>query len=116
MALLQVVSKDYVDVTRNFVRLMERNSALTRHHLFLMCMDDESLEFFETSMGIRCVPMSAFDLPTHQDIWKLRYVELLCCLRVFTCALIRLYGRRTYQRSVGPAGVVLPFHFLSTST
>lgn len=69
---MQVVSKDYIDVTRNFIRLMERNSALTRHHLFLMCMDDESLVFFEGAMGIRCVPMSAFDLPTHQDIWKLR--------------------------------------------
>eukprot|EP00903_Cladosiphon_okamuranus_P010993 g10382.t1 len=77
---MQVVSKDYIDLERNFIRLMERNSALTRHHLFMMCTDDESVAFFETSMGIRCVPIYPRHPLTHQEIWKLR-------LRVVSCLL-----------------------------
>lgn len=68
-----------MDVERNFIRLMERNSGMTRRHLYLMCMDDESAEFFSSSMGISCVPLEGFDLPTHLDLWILR-VRVLSCL------------------------------------
>lgn len=68
----QVVSKEYIPIQRNFIRLMERNSSFNRHNLYLMCMDDVSKAFFEKKMGVRCVPMSALDFPTHEDIWKLR--------------------------------------------
>ncbi|CAM9494707.1 unnamed protein product, partial [Pylaiella littoralis] len=76
---MQVVSEAYIDIERNFIRLMERNSALTRHNLFLMCMDDESARFFESSMNIRCVSVSALKLPSHSAIWKLR-VKVVSCL------------------------------------
>ena len=75
----QVVSKDYIPVERNFIRLMELNSALSRQHLYLVCMDDESLEFFAESMGIRCVPLSGFHLSSNRQLWVLR-VRLLSCL------------------------------------
>lgn len=68
----QVVSKDYIPIERNFIRLMERNSSFNRHNLYLMCMDDASKVFFEKQMGVRCVPMSALHLPRHEEIWKLR--------------------------------------------
>ena len=64
---------------RNFIRLMELNSALSRQHLYLVCMDDESVEFFTGSMGIRCIPLSGFHLSSPQAIWTLR-VRLVSCL------------------------------------
>lgn len=67
-----MVSEGYIDIERNFIRLMERNSGFTRRNIYLMCMDDVSKHFFDSEMGIRCVPMSALELPTHEDIWQLR--------------------------------------------
>ncbi|CAM9369289.1 unnamed protein product [Hapterophycus canaliculatus] len=75
----QVVSEDYIPIQRNFIRLMERNSSFNRHNLYLICVDHASQSFFEKHMGVRCVPMSALHLPTHEEIWKLR-VRVLSCL------------------------------------
>ncbi|CAM9763628.1 unnamed protein product [Scytosiphon promiscuus] len=79
---MQVVSQAYIPIQQNFIRLMERNSAFNRHNLFLMCMDDASIAFFEEQMGITCVPMSSLHLPSHRDIWKLRVHVLSCLVRV----------------------------------
>ncbi|CAM9498176.1 unnamed protein product [Ectocarpus sp. 13 AM-2016] len=79
---MQVVSEGYIDIERNFIRLMERNSGFTRRNIYLMCIDDASKKFFDTKMGIRCVPMSALDLPTHEDIWQLRVRVVSCLLEV----------------------------------
>lgn len=75
---MQVVSKDYLDVEENFIRLMELNSAFTREHLYLMCMDDESVPFF-ASRGIRCLPLSTLNLHSHDELWRLR-VHVVSCL------------------------------------
>lgn len=75
---LQVVSEDYVDLEKNFIRLMELNSAITRQHLFLMCLDDASVTIF-ASLGIRCVPVAALHTHSHKDVWKTR-VRALSCL------------------------------------
>lgn len=77
---MQVVSKDYIDVERNFIRLMEMNSVFTRHDLYLMCADEESLQYFDSTMGIRCISLAGFDdMGSHDNIWKLR-VRVLSCL------------------------------------
>lgn len=79
---LQVVSKDYIDVERNFIRLMELNSLFSRQHLYLMCTDEESREYFESTMGIRCISLAGFKMRSHEDIWTLR-VRVLSCLVSF---------------------------------
>ncbi|CAB1118974.1 unnamed protein product [Ectocarpus sp. CCAP 1310/34] len=76
---MQVVSRHYLELERNFIRLMELNSALTRDHLYLMCMDNVSVHFFESSMNIRCIPLTAFDFPSHAEIWVLR-ARVVSCL------------------------------------
>ncbi|CAN0395133.1 unnamed protein product [Laminaria digitata] len=75
---MQVVSEDYVDLEKNFIRLMELNSVLTRQHMFLMCLDDASLTIF-ASLGIRCVPVGALRFRSHKDLWKIR-VRTVSCL------------------------------------
>lgn len=75
---MQVVSEEYVDLERNFIRLMELNSAFTRHHLYLMCMGDVSVRIF-ASLGIRCVPLRALSFNTVHDLWKTR-VRAVSCL------------------------------------
>lgn len=75
---LQVVSEDYADVEKNFIRLMEINSAFTRQHLFLICLDDASADIFE-SLGIRCVPGQSLRSHSHHSMWKIR-VRALSCL------------------------------------
>lgn len=75
---MQVVSKPYADVERNFIRLMEMNSNFTRQHLYLMCMDGGSVPMF-ASLGIRCVPLGTLHLHSHKDIWETR-VRVLKCL------------------------------------
>ena len=75
---MQVVSENYVDLQRNFMRLMEYNSVFTRHHLYLMCMDDASVEIF-AALGIRCVPLGALEFNTIHDVWRTR-VRALSCL------------------------------------
>lgn len=74
---MQIVSEDYVDVERNFIRLMELNSIFTRHHLYLMCMDDASVRIF-ASLGIRCVPLGMILFDTIHDLWKTRIRALSC--------------------------------------
>ena len=75
---MQVVSKNYVDLERNFIRLMGMNSTLTRQHIYLMCLDDASVATF-ASLGIRCVPLDTLHLHTHKDLWMTR-VRVLRCL------------------------------------
>ena len=75
---MQVVSKDYVDLQRNFIRLIELNSAFTRQHIFLMCLDNASVSLL-ASWGIRRVPLATLNLHTHKDVWKTR-VRVLRCL------------------------------------
>lgn len=75
---MQVVSQGYVDLERNFIRLMELNSAFTRQNLFLMCLDDASVPIF-AHLGIHCVPLGMLTLQTHEDLWKIR-VNVLSCL------------------------------------
>eukprot|EP00903_Cladosiphon_okamuranus_P018134 g16688.t1 len=76
---MQVVSKDYIDVERSFIRSMESNSAFTRQDLYLMCADEESLHYFESTMGIRCISLAGHNVRSHADIWTLR-VRVLSCL------------------------------------
>lgn len=75
---MQVVSEDYVDLERNFIRLMELNSAFTRENLYLMCLDDASVSIFE-ALGIRCVPMGTLEMHSHKDLWEIR-VRVVSCL------------------------------------
>ena len=75
---MQVVSTDYIDLERNFMQLMELNSVFTRHNMYLMCMDNASVEIF-ASLGIRCVPLSALQFNNIHDVWKTR-VRALSCL------------------------------------
>lgn len=74
---MQVVSEDYVDLQRNFMRLMELNSVFTRHNMYLMCMDDASVNIF-ASMSIRCVPLGALPFATLHDVWRVRIRALSC--------------------------------------
>ena len=75
---LQVVSEAYVELEKNFIRLMELNSAFTRQNLFLMCLDDASVIIF-ASLGIRCVPVGTLRFRSHHDLWRAR-VRVLSCL------------------------------------
>ena len=75
---MQVVSKEYADLQRNFIRLMELNSGFTRENLYLMCLDDASVPIF-ASLGIRCVPLGALKMRSHSDLWKTR-VRVVSCL------------------------------------
>ena len=75
---MQAVSKDYADLQRDFIRLMELNSAITHQHLFFMCLDDASVPIF-ASLGVRCVPLGALKLHSHRDLWKTR-VRVVSCL------------------------------------
>ena len=77
---MQVISKGFVDVERNFIRLMELNSAFTRQNMYLMCLDTASVESF-ASLGIRCVPLDTLQLSSEQDIWRTR-VRVVSCLVV----------------------------------
>ena len=74
---MQIVSEDYVDLERNFMRLMELNSVFTRHHLYLMCMDNASVQTF-ASLGIRCVPLDLLPFDSIHDVWKTRIRALSC--------------------------------------
>ncbi|CAM9426367.1 unnamed protein product [Ectocarpus sp. 12 AP-2014] len=76
---MQVVSKGYIDVECNFIYWMELKTSFTRNDLYLLCLDDHSIHFFESSMGIRCVPLSGFKASSHAEIWVLR-VRVLNCL------------------------------------
>lgn len=77
---MQVVSKGFVDVERNFIRLMELNSAFTRQNMYLTCLDSASVEMF-ASLGIRCVPLGALQMSSEHDIWRTR-VRVVSCLVV----------------------------------
>lgn len=79
VVVLQVVSEGYLDVQRNFIRMMERNAALTRDNIYLVCLDTPSISFM-ASIGIRCVPVTELlMLDGQKDIWKLR-VQVVGCL------------------------------------
>ena len=75
---MQVISKAYVDVERNFIRLMELNSDFTRQNMYLMCLDAASVEIF-SALGIRCVPLGTLKYTSEHDIWKTR-VRVVSCL------------------------------------
>ncbi|CAN0015047.1 unnamed protein product, partial [Laminaria digitata] len=75
---MQVISKGFVDVERNFIRLMELNSPFTRQNMYLMCLDTASVESF-ASLGIRCVPLNKLQLSSEHDIWRKR-VRVVSCL------------------------------------
>ena len=75
---MQVVSKDYVDLERNFIRLMELNSGFTRENLYIMCLDDATVPIF-ASLGIRGVPVNKLRVRSHKDVWKTR-VRAVSCL------------------------------------
>ena len=74
---MQMVSANFVDMERNFLWLMELNSAFTRHHIYLMCIDDVAVSIF-ASLGIRCVPLSALRFNSSADLWKTRIRALSC--------------------------------------
>lgn len=76
---LQLVSAHYVDLERNFVRLMERNSGFTRENLYLMCLDREAFEALR-GFGIRCVPVNDMRDYALHDLWRLRLRVLRCLL------------------------------------
>lgn len=79
-----MVSKDYIDAEENFIMLMELHASksFTRENLYLMCLDAESLGYFNGLFGrydtnVRCVPASG--VHNHTSIWKFR-VKILACL------------------------------------
>lgn len=75
---MQVVSEYYVDQLRNFITLMERNSVFTRHHMYLVCIDDSSVPIV-ASLGIRCVPLGALRRSrTRPGVWRTRIIILSC--------------------------------------
>lgn len=78
---LQIVSEDYVHMQENFIRFMETNSEFTRHHLYLLCMDDKHVNFFSTFMGFRCIPVKSLSLRDPGDLWILRGHVLSCLVR-----------------------------------
>ncbi|CAM9760594.1 unnamed protein product [Ectocarpus sp. 12 AP-2014] len=78
---MQVVSGPYVNVESNFIYWMERKTSFTRNHLYLLCLDDDSRHFIESSMGIRCLPLSAFNISQNRQIWILRVRVVSCLVR-----------------------------------
>ena len=76
--IMQVLTKTYVPVEKNFIALMEANSGFSRQNIYLMCLDKESVEAVAL-MEIRCVPLVNFHHEENSDIWKLR-VKILSCL------------------------------------
>lgn len=75
---MQVVSEGYVDLEKNFLRLMELNSAFTCQHLFLICLDDAPVPIV-ASLGIHCIPVGTLEFHSHTDMWKTR-VRVVSCL------------------------------------
>lgn len=92
---MQVVSKDYLKLQRNFIRLMEKNSDFTRENLYLMCLDDESYRAFHGGMGIRCLPLtSLLRNNNRKQIFTLR-VQVVSCLVSISMNVV---GNRTTGR------------------
>lgn len=73
------MSRDYIAVETNFIHQMELNSAFTRHDLYLMCMDEESRQYFEFTLGFDCILLAGFNFRSNSDIWKLR-IHVMSCL------------------------------------
>ena len=67
-----MVTWDFIDIERNFIRLMEQNSGFSRLNLFLVCLDDVAKDFFESSMGIRCASIKMLEITSLEDLWKVR--------------------------------------------
>lgn len=78
---LQVVSEGYLPVQKNFIRLMEANSRLTREHIYLFCLDETS-EREIMKMGIRCTRMMEKWTDALSFLWKMRIKVLSCLLEI----------------------------------
>lgn len=78
---MQVVSEQYIDLELNFIRLMELNSNFTRDHMYLMCLDDKSIEQLK-SHGVRCVPANNIPFHSTKDIWRMRIRALSCIMKI----------------------------------
>lgn len=77
---LQLVSRGYWKMQRNFIRLMETNSVFTRQNLYLICMDHESTVALG-ELGIRCMSLEETRNFDHHYLWKLRAHMLSCFLK-----------------------------------
>ena len=76
--IMQVLTETYVPVEKNFIALMEANSGFSRENIYLMCLDEVSVEAVAL-MGIRCVPLVNHSHKSIKALWKLR-VKILFCL------------------------------------
>ena len=76
--IMQVVTESYIPVQKNFIALMESNSRFSRDNIFLVCLDDESVEAVAL-MGFDCVPLAGNTSRRFAKVWQLR-VKILSCL------------------------------------
>ncbi|CAM9501366.1 unnamed protein product, partial [Ectocarpus fasciculatus] len=79
--IFQVVSEDYASVQKNFIANMELHSAFSREHMYLVCLDEESVDIFG-ALGIRCVQYGCMGCPMSRlDVWALRVEVSICLLK-----------------------------------
>lgn len=76
---VQVLSRQYVQVEHNFIYHMERNSLFTRENLYIVCLDEESSIFLESMMGIRCAMSHYVTDVDRNNVWTVR-VHVASCL------------------------------------
>lgn len=77
---LQALSEDYLTIEKNFVYHMELHSSLTRHHLYVLCLDETSAEGIESALGVHCVQVVQEDSWSRDRIWTLRVKVNRCLL------------------------------------
>lgn len=78
---LQVLSKEYLEIEQNFVYHMELNSLFTRDSLYLICLDTTSSRSIESTLGIRCVNLEEpQDGWTRAHVWNVRAKVNRCLL------------------------------------
>lgn len=80
VVVFQVLSKEYISIEKNFVYHMELYSSLTRHHLYIVCLDEESAKSIESALGIRCVQLEVSGGWSREHIWMLRVKVNRCLL------------------------------------
>ncbi|CAM9107488.1 unnamed protein product, partial [Ectocarpus sp. 13 AM-2016] len=77
----QVVSEAYVSVQKNFISNMELHSTFSRENMYLICLDEESVDIFG-ALGIRCVRFGCMGCPvSRHHVWALRIEVSVCLLK-----------------------------------
>ncbi|CAM9181303.1 unnamed protein product [Ectocarpus sp. 4 AP-2014] len=77
----QVVSAAYISVQKNFISNMELHSTFSRENMYLICLDEKSVEIFG-ALGIRCVRFGCMGCPvSRHHVWALRIEVSVCLLK-----------------------------------